>query len=65
MKISAWGVNRSLRFSGILLILGLVVELTSLVWERPLAFLLFAFVGGALVALGVVVYLYSLVSRAH
>jgi len=56
------GIARTLRLSGILLIMGLGVELVSLLWEKPLAFLLFAFVGGALFLAGILLYLYSLVS---
>lgn len=62
MKPASMGIHRSLRFAGILLILSLAVELTSLLWERPLAFLLFAFIGGALFIAGILLYLYSLVS---
>ena len=62
MKTPAGGIHRSLRVSGVLLILGLGVELISLLWEKPLAFLLFAFIGGALFLAGIFVYLYSLVS---
>jgi hypothetical protein len=64
MKIASMGIQRSLRFSGVLLILGLAVELISLVWEKPLAFLLFAFIGGALFLAGILLYLYSLVSAS-
>jgi hypothetical protein len=31
-------VERALRISGVLLILGIVVEIISLLWEKPLAF---------------------------
>lgn len=62
MKPASMGIHRSLRFAGVLLILSLAVELTSLLWERPLAFLLFAFIGGALFIAGILLYLYSLVS---
>jgi hypothetical protein len=62
MSTGITGIARSLRVSGILLILGLGIELTSLLWEKPLAFLLFAFVGGALFLSGIFLYLYSLVS---
>ena len=34
-------IERALRISGVLLILGIVVEIISLLWEKPLAFLLF------------------------
>ena len=62
MMIETTAIHRSLRLSGALLILGLGVELTSLLWEKPLAFILFAFVGGALFLAGIFLYLYSLVS---
>ena len=62
MNTEAMGIQRSLRFSGILLTLALVVELISLLWGKPLAFLLFAFVGGVLFLAGILLYLYSLVS---
>jgi hypothetical protein len=55
-------IDRSLRISGVLLILGLAVDVISLLWERPLAFLLFVGVGGFLTLAGILVYLYSLIS---
>ena len=61
MSMSEVGIERALRTSGILLILGLGVEVVSLLWEKPLAFLLFVGVGGLLTVLGMLVYLYSLV----
>lgn len=65
MNIGLMEIQRSLRLSGVLLILGLGVELASLLWEKPLAFLLFAFVGGVLFLAGILVYLYSLVSATR
>jgi hypothetical protein len=62
MNIEATGIGRSLRLPGILLILGLAIELISLLWTKPLAFILFAFVGGALFLAGIFLYLYSLVA---
>jgi len=64
MSSRIMGIARSLRLSGSFLILGLGTELVSLLWEKPLAFLLFAFVGGALFLAGILLYLYSLVSTA-
>jgi hypothetical protein len=64
MNIEATGTARSLRLPGILLILGLAIEFVSLLWAKPLAFILFAFVGGALFLAGIFIYLYSLVA-AH
>jgi hypothetical protein len=62
MNIEATGIRRSLRLPGILLILGLAIELISLLWDKPLAFILFAFVGGVFFLAGILLYLYSLVS---
>jgi hypothetical protein len=49
----------------VLIILGLAVELLSLIRIHPLAFMGFLVVGGGLLAAGVVFYLVSLVSLAH
>jgi hypothetical protein len=62
MNIEATGIGRSLRLPGILLISGLMIELISLLWAKPLAFILFAFVGGGLFLAGILLYLRSLVS---
>jgi hypothetical protein len=61
--LSANPMERRLQFSGILLILGLLVEVLCLLWTRPLAFVLFLGVGGLLLGLGILVFLFSLVSR--
>ena len=58
-------IHRRLRVSGVLIILGLVVELLSLIRIHPLAFMGFLLVGGGLLIAGVVLYLYSLVPAAH
>jgi hypothetical protein len=55
-------MERRLRVSGILIVLGLVVEALSLIRIHPLAFLGFMFVGGGLLVAGIAIYLYSLVS---
>jgi hypothetical protein len=57
-------IERALRVSGVLLILGIVVEIVSLLWEKPLAFLLFAGVGGSFTFLGIILYLFSLLPSA-
>ena len=61
MKLTAIGMSRLLRFSSALIVLGLGVEIISLLWFHPLAFVLFAFVGVALIGLGILIYLVSLV----
>jgi hypothetical protein len=57
-------MERRLRISGILIVLGLLVEALSLIRIHPLAFLGFMFVGGGLLVAGIAIYLYSLVSVA-
>ncbi len=54
---------RRLRLSGLLVSLGLLIEAATLFWAHPTAFLAFLFVGGLLVAAGVVLYLVSIVTK--
>jgi hypothetical protein len=61
--LSANPRERRLQLSGILLIMGVLVEALCLLWTRPLAFVLFLSVGGLLLGLGILVFLFSLVSR--
>jgi hypothetical protein len=61
MKLNEIGIRRLLRVSSGLVIVGLVVEIVSLLWFHPLSFVLFAFVAASLTGLGILVYLVSLV----
>jgi hypothetical protein len=54
-------IHRKLQMSGVLVILGLTVEAVCLLWSRPIAFIIFAGLGGLLIAAGVLFFLYSLV----
>ncbi len=54
--------DRKLQLSGILLILGLLVEALCLLGHGPIAFIVFAGLGGLFFAGGIILYLYSLVS---
>jgi hypothetical protein len=56
-------MERTLRISGVLLILGLLVEALSLRWNTALSFLSFMIAGGFFFVVGILVYLYSLVSQ--
>ena len=58
-------ISKKLRMAGILIILGLVVEGFSLLWNHPLSFLAFLCIGGVFLALGIVIYLLALVSRTQ
>jgi hypothetical protein len=55
------GFLRLARVSGILLVTGLAIEAISLHWVHPIAFIAFALAGGALLAAGVLLFLYALV----
>jgi hypothetical protein len=61
MKLRGIGIRKFLQVSSALIILGLLVEIVSLLWFHPLSFVLFAFVGVTLIGLGILVYLASLV----
>ncbi len=61
MKNRAIGIQRFLKVSSVLIIVGLLAEIVSLLWFHPLSFVLFAFVGASLIGLGIMVYLVSLV----
>ena len=56
-------MQRRVRISGALVLLGLLVELASLLWATPTAFFFFM-PGALLIAAGILLYLYSLVSVA-
>jgi hypothetical protein len=52
---------RKLQISGILLIVGLVIEALSLCWNNAISFMSFAVGGGTFFALGILLFLYSLI----
>jgi hypothetical protein len=55
-------IEKQIKRGGVLIALGLVVQLLTLVSVHPLAFVVFLLVGCPLVAAGIVLYLYSLVA---
>jgi len=57
-------MDRRLRLSGVLVITGLLIEALCLVWSKPIAFVVLVCIGGALIGLGVLLFLYSLVSAS-
>jgi hypothetical protein len=61
MKLSAIGIRRLLQVSSALVIIGLLLEIVTLLWFQPLSFVLFAFVAAGLIGIGILVYLVSLV----
>ena len=61
MKLTAIRIRRLLQVSSALVIVGLLLEIVSLLWFHPLSFVLFAFVAASLIGLGILVFLVSLV----
>jgi hypothetical protein len=57
-------MGQRLRLAGILVIIGLLVEALCLVWSKPIAFVVLVCIGGALIGLGVLFFLHSLVSAS-
>lgn len=62
MLTQANPINARLRLAGGLIALGLLVQALSLLWNHPLSFVAFVSLGGLLVAGGIVLYLFTLVS---
>jgi hypothetical protein len=56
-------IERRIRWSGLLIGTGLIVQLLTLLWNHPLAFVAFLLLGSPLVGAGVLLYLYSLVAH--
>jgi uncharacterized membrane protein YczE len=65
MKAPLLKIEKRIRLAGIPLIVGLLVELATLRWSHPTAFLFFLLLGGLLMAAGIVIYLISLVSSEN
>jgi hypothetical protein len=55
-------IERRIRWSGLLVVAGLVLQMLTLLSIHPLAFVSFLLLGCPLVAAGMLLYLYSLVS---
>jgi hypothetical protein len=64
MKLKPIGIAAFFKVSSALVVVGLLLEIVSLLWFGPLSFVLFAFVAASLIGLGIVVYLAALVFAA-
>jgi hypothetical protein len=61
--LSADAMERKLQLSGIILMLGLIVQALCLIFGRgAIGFMIFASLGGLLVMVGIIVFLVSLVA---
>jgi hypothetical protein len=62
-ELHAPPIERSIRWAGFLIAIGLIVQLATFVWIHPLAFITFAVIACPLVGAGVLLFLYSLASH--
>jgi hypothetical protein len=60
--MTATVLERRIRWSGLLIVVGLLLQILTLPLAHPLAFIGFALLGCPLVAAGMLMFLYSLVS---
>ena len=61
--MSKMNMERKLQISSVLVMAGLLIELITLVWLHPFSFLSFIFLGGTLMAAGIIFYLFTLISN--
>lgn len=56
-------IERRIRWSGSLIVIGLLLQMLTLRWTHPLAFMCFLLIGCPLVGGGILLFLYSLVAH--
>lgn len=56
-------IEKRIRWAGLLVVVGLVVQLLTMSWSHPLAFMAFLIIGCPLTLGGVLLYLFSLASK--
>jgi predicted membrane channel-forming protein YqfA (hemolysin III family) len=64
MQTQANPLHARLRLSGAFIILGLMIQTLSLLWNHPLSFIAFVTLGGLLLAIGIVLYLLAVVNMS-
>jgi hypothetical protein len=57
-------IERRIKWAGLLIALGLIVQVATFGWIHSLAFVVFLVLGCPLVGIGVLLYLYSLVDAS-
>lgn len=56
-------IEQKIRWAGLLVVAGLLVQLLTLSWSHPLAFMAFLIIGCPLTLAGVLLYLISLATK--
>jgi len=64
MQKQADSINMRLRLAGVLIVVGLLTQALTLLWNHPLSFVAYMVIGGLFMAIGIVVYLLTLVNLA-
>jgi hypothetical protein len=59
--LSANQLEKRRQVAGIFIVLSLVIEALCLIWSTPIAFVIFVAIGGLLMFVGIVLFLYSVV----
>lgn len=55
-------IERRIRWAGLLISFGLIIQMITLIWVHPLAFMAFLLIACPLVAAGILFFLYSIVT---
>jgi hypothetical protein len=61
--VKAETIEGKIRWSGLLIVAGLAIEMFTLAFVHPLAFMTFLLVACPLIAAGILLFLYGLVSN--
>jgi hypothetical protein len=56
-------IEQRIRWAGLLVVTGLLVQLLTMSWSHPLAFMAFLIIGCPLTLAGVLLYLFSLATK--
>ena len=56
-------IEQRIRWAGLLVVIGLLVQLLTMSWSHPLAFMAFLMIGCPLTLAGVLLYLFSLATK--
>jgi hypothetical protein len=57
-------IERRIRYAGVLIAVGLIIQLITFIWVHPLAFMAFILISCPLIVLGILVYLVSIVGAS-
>jgi len=56
-------IEKRIRWAGLLVVGGLIVQILTMSWSHPLAFMAFLIIGCPLTLAGVLLYLFSLTAK--